>query len=133
MGNNEKQADEVVEIRRYSEALKMSVVSEIESGRLNVREAMRFYDITWRKTINRWQQKYGKDRKKTRVVRVVMKSEHERIQALEKALADKELELLASRTVASLYEEVYGEDVKKKLSPARLAKLEQLRKEAKLR
>ena len=33
------------EVRQYSEALKMEVVKELDSGKLSVREAMEFYEI----------------------------------------------------------------------------------------
>lgn len=120
------------EVRQYSEALKMEVVKELDSGKLSVKEAMEFYDIAWSRTINRWQKKYGKDRRETRIVRVIMKNEQERIRTLEKALADKEIELMALRALNKVYEEDYGEDIKKKLSPEQLANLEKLKKGAKL-
>lgn len=120
------------EVRQYSEALKMEVVKELDSGKLNVREAMEFYDVPWSRTIYRWRKKYGKDRRETRIVRVVMKNEQERIRTLEKALADKEIELMALRALNQVYEEDYGEDLKKKLSHEQLANLEKLKKGAKL-
>jgi len=117
------------EIRRYSEALKLQVVKELDEGCLTVREAMEFYDIPWRRTVNYWRQQYGKNRVKTKVVRVLMKSEQHRIRELEKALADKELELLVAKSFISVFEEDYGEEIKKKASPDRLRKLEKLRKQ----
>ena len=120
--------NEKLEVRRYSEALKFEVVKSLDSGSLTVSDAMEFYDIPWRRTINRWRQKYGKNSRETRIVRVMMKSEQERIRELEKALADKELELLRMKTFLLTWEEDYGEDLKKKVSPERLETYEKLRK-----
>lgn len=117
------------EIRRYSEALKLQVVKELEVEGLTISEAMEFYDIPNRRTIDRWREKYGKDRGKTRVVRVMMKSEQDRIRELEKALADKELENLKLKCQLAVIEEDYGEDIKKKLTPEQWERLEKLRKE----
>lgn len=132
MAKGDKKREEVLEIRRYSEALKIELVKELESGRLTVKEAMEYYDIECRRTIYRWSKKYGRAPKKTRIVRVIMKDEQERIRCLEKALADKELELLATRSLLQVYEEDYGESIKKKRSSEQLAKLEKLRVAAKL-
>ena len=108
MAKGDKKREEVIEIRRYSEALKIELVKELESGRLTVKEAMEHYDIRWSRTINRWSRKYGRETKKTRVVRVIMKDEQVRIRSLEKALADKELELLATRSLLQVYEPKNG-------------------------
>lgn len=116
-------------MRRYSEALKLQVVKELDEGCLTVREAMEFYDIPWRKTVNRWRQQYGKDRGKTKVVRVLMKSEQQRIRELEKALVEKDLENIKLRARLEVIAEDYGEDIKKKLSPERYAELEKLGEE----
>lgn len=132
MAKSDKKREETVEVRRYSEALKIELVKELDSGRLSVKEAMEYYDIGWSRTISRWRRQYGKDVKKTRVVRVIMKNEQERIRALEKLLSDKELELIAMRALAQVYEEDYGEDLKKRLPSERLAKLEKLKRAAKL-
>ena len=104
---------EVRELRRYSEALKLQVVKELDEGCLTVREAMEFYDIPCRRTVNRWRQQHGKDRTKTRIVRVMMKSEQQRIRELEKALSDKELANIKLRAQLEAIEERYGEDIKK--------------------
>jgi transposase-like protein len=114
-------------VKRYSEALKLQVVQELEQGCLTVSEAMDFYDIPWRKTLNRWQRRYGKDKTRVRVVRVIMKSEKERIRELEKALADKELENIAYKALVSVYEDEHAEEMKKKLDPKRLKEFEELR------
>ena len=114
-------------VHRYSESLKSKIVEEVENGELTVSEAMNLYGIQHRRTINRWIQVMGKNRRPTQIVRVMMKSEQERIKELEKALADAELERFALKTLVSVYEEDYGAD-KKKRSPERSKKVAELRK-----
>ena len=43
----------------YSESFKIHVVQEIESGKLNVSEANRKYNILGHSTILKWRRKYG--------------------------------------------------------------------------
>ena len=114
-------------VRRYSEALKLQVVQELEQGCLSVKEAMEYYDIPWRRTVDRWRRRYGKDKTNVRVVRVIMKSEKERIRELEKALADKEIENIAYKALVSVYEDEHAEEMKKKLDSKRLKEFEELR------
>lgn len=126
-------SSEVRIIRRYSEGLKRQLVGELESGQLTVREAMSHYDIPCRRTINYWRQAYGKVSRKTRVVRVIMKSELEKIRELESAFAE---ERLRSRLFAAQLEEyeILVPDLKKKLNAEQLKKFEENeRKIAKLR
>ena len=119
--------EEVKLIHRYSESLKRKIVEEIESGELTVSDAMDLYGIQHRRTINRWVQNLGKNRRPTQIVRVMMKSEQERIKELEKALADAELERFALKTLVSVYEEDWGAD-KKKRSSEQSKKVAELRK-----
>lgn len=114
-------------IRRYSESLKIQVVEEVESGKLTTREAAKFYDIIHTRTINRWVRKYGKTQYQTKVVRVIMKSEQERIRELESALADA---LLGRRVLAAQLEsyEGYAPDLKKRLSGKELKEFEERQK-----
>lgn len=114
-------------IRRYSESLKVQVVEDVESGRLSSSEAVKFYDISCRRTVNRWIQRYGKSQYRTKVVRVIMKSEQERIRELESALSDA---LLGRRVLAAQLEsyEGYVPDLKKRLSGKELKEFEEREK-----
>jgi transposase-like protein len=114
-------------IRRYSESLKMQVVEEVESGRLTTKEAADFYDISHARTVNRWVRKFGKAQYRTKVVRVIMKSEQERIRELESALSDA---LLGRRVLAAQLEsyEGYVPDLKKRLSGKELKEFEERQK-----
>jgi transposase-like protein len=78
--------------KRYSESLKQHVVNAIESAELSQSEAAREYGCT-KGCINHWMSKYGKNYKRTRVVRIAMKDEKERIRELESALARAHMKL----------------------------------------
>ncbi|MCB0334375.1 MAG: transposase [Bdellovibrionales bacterium] len=119
-------------VRRYGEWLKRQVVEDIERGCLTVKEAMEWYDVPWRRTIDRWRQQYGKNSKTTRVVRIFMKSEQERIRELEKLVADLEIENRVKSAQLEIIEE-WGleEDIKKKLNTQQLKEYEERKKRIK--
>ena len=117
----------VNEIRRYSESMKLHVVEEVESGRMSAREASNFYDIGNRRTVYRWVRKYGKSKRRTKVVRVIMKSELERIRELESALSDALLGRRVLMAQLDYYEENVP-DIKKKLSSQQLKEFEERQK-----
>jgi transposase-like protein len=124
MGSESK---DVKIIRRYSESLKLQVVEEVESGKVTTKEAACIYDIDHRRTINRWIQQYGKSKHRTRVVRVIMKSEQERIKELESAVSDL---ILCRRVMVAQLEsyEGYVPDLKKRLSAKELKEFEERQK-----
>ena len=74
-----KRAKDVKVINRYSEALKLRIVEEIENGQLTTREAMELYGIKHRRTVTGWVRQHGNHVRPTQVVRIMMKSEKERI------------------------------------------------------
>ena len=113
------------QIRQYSEALKRQVVIEFEAGRATAVELMSDYDIHSKVSIYNWCSKYGKIRRETKVVRVIMKSERERIKELERAVADLTLKNRANEALIEVYEA--DSELKKKLSMQQLKKLEDLR------
>ena len=68
---------------RYSEAFKLQVVKELESGSLrSVSEARERYGITGAPTIARWLRKYGKNHLLAKVVRVETSEERDLLKAL---------------------------------------------------
>lgn len=115
-------AREAKEIKRFSAALKRKVVEEVVSGGMTAREAARLYGISSARTVNRWI--FAHEGRQTKVVRVMMKSEAERIRELESALAD---ERLARRVLAAQLEsyERYVPDLKKRLDTKGLKKFEE--------
>ena len=105
---------------RYSTAFKLKVVEQIERGELTVSEARRVYDIRGGQTIQRWLAKHGKSHLLSRVVRVQMKDEKDRIkqleaekQKLESALAQAHVKNLFLEELIVLAKEEYDIDVKK--------------------
>ena len=115
-------AREAKEIKRFSAALKRKVVEEVVSGGMPAREAARLYGISSARTVNRWI--FAHEGRQTKVARVMMKSEAERIRELESALAD---ERLARRVLAAQLEsyERYVPDLKKRLDTKGLKKFEE--------
>lgn len=110
-------------IRRYSEGLKRHIVEEIESDKMTAREASKVYGIGASRTVLRWVHKYGKLNYATRVIRIGMKSEAERIRDLEEALADEKLARRVMQAQLESYEH-YVPDLKKRLSTKELEKFE---------
>lgn len=71
--------------RRYSEAFKLQVVRELESGKLaSISEANRKYGISGSETVKGWLRKYGKEQLLPRIVRVETPHEKDRLRELKK-------------------------------------------------
>jgi len=116
-----------VVIRRYSEAFKLQVVSELESGKLSSHsEAQRRYGITGNGTIVKWLKKYGREQQLPRILRVETPNERDEFKKLKKendrlkkALADEHLKAVLYESWLEVACEEFGvEDVaafKKKL------------------
>ena len=105
---------------RYSSAFKQKVVSEIESGELTIAEAQRLYGINGATTIQSWIRKLGKNHLLSRIVRIEMKDEKDRIKELEKqinelesALAKTQIKNIALESLVEVAEEHYRIDFKK--------------------
>lgn len=101
-------------LQRYSPELKQRIVAELEAGHLSLREAAR--DARTSVTmIQKWVEEFGRYRPKRDVVEVVMKSEQERIAALEKALAEAHLKLQVYDELLTQADKKYQLDLKKTL------------------
>ena len=70
-------------IYRYSQAFKLKVVGEIESGKLTIEGARKVYGIGGTNSIQNWIKKFGKLELLNKVVRIEMKDEVSRIKQLE--------------------------------------------------
>jgi len=114
-------------ITRYSEEVKRAVVHSVEELGMSVPEVCRHYKVKNRRTVYRWLQSYGNSRGPTKVVRLVMKSEQERIQELESLVAELSVRSKLLKAQVDIYEEITGEEVKKKLSMKQLRELEERR------
>lgn len=92
-------------VRRYSEAFKMQVVSELESGKLRSRcEAQRRYGIAGNGTIEKWLRKHGKQHLLPGVLRVETPEEADRLKELEKENRRLKQALAEAHMDAVLYE-----------------------------
>lgn len=105
---------------RYSLAFKQKVVSEIESGKLSISEAMKIYDIAGCGTIPQWLEKFGKTHLMNKVIRIEMKDEKDKIKelerqkrALESALAQAHLKIITLESTIKVLEDEAGIGLKK--------------------
>ncbi|WP_456425772.1 transposase [Rhodocaloribacter sp.] len=109
-------------IRRYSQAVKHYVVSEIEAGRLTIAEAQRRFGIRSNQTVYNWLKAFGKSTRTTHKVFVQMKHEQDPLtrreeeirrlkaekQALETALAQSRVEVLFLESLVRATEDHLG-------------------------
>ena len=118
---------------RYSEAFKLQVVNELESGKLDsIEQASRHYGITGRTTVRSWLKKYGRNHLLPKAIRVEKPDEQDRLKALEaeikqlkEALADSHIENIVGEARFQVICEEYGvdpEEYKKKVDTKRFSK-----------
>jgi transposase-like protein len=107
-------------VRQYSSGFKQAVVADVTSGQYTVREAGRVHDVPFQ-DIYRWLKQYGGPSAQTRIVRIEMPDERNRIlkleqekQALEKALAQAQLKIMTLEATLEVLEERTGQRAKKK-------------------
>jgi transposase-like protein len=95
------------QVVRYSEAFKMQVVNELETGQLStVAEARRHYGIRGGSTVQYWLKRYGKNHLRSKVVTVQTPKDRDQFKALKKRI--KELEkALASTQVDAVLNDAY--------------------------
>lgn len=107
-------------IRRFSIAFKQAVVAEVTSGQYTVLEAGRIHDVHFG-VVYRWLKQYATAASRTRIMRIEMPDEQNRVlklekekQALEKALAQAQLKIMTLEATLEVLEERTGQRVKKK-------------------
>ncbi len=115
-------------IIRYSQAFKMKVVSDIESGKYTTGQARKVYGIGGAGIIQNWIKKFGKLELLNKIVRIQMKDEQSVIKQLEKekhelesALAQAHIKILAYESLISVAEKNLGMDLKKNFKPKQSA------------
>jgi transposase len=93
---------------RYSEAFKMEIVRELETGLINSDQIRRKYGIGSNGSIRGWVKKYGNG-SVGKVIRVEKPQEinerdelKRRVRALEKALADANIDLVLERAYTQI-------------------------------
>lgn len=96
----------------FSPELKQRIVAEVEEGRLTLREAAQDARTTISQ-VRVWLDEYGRYKPKRDIVEVVMRSEQERITALEKALAEAHLKLLVYEELIAQANTRFKTDIKK--------------------
>lgn len=113
-------------LKRYSEAFKMKVLSEIASGKYNKNEIQRIYGVST-STLGDWFRKYNRLDLFNSVLKVESLEEIGKIKALEKEMA-KLKELLVQKDIDNMINKAYleyaakqmgyksVEDLKKKLN-----------------
>jgi transposase len=98
-------------VRRYSEAFKLKVVRELESGEVgSMEEARQRYGITGGTTIQGWLRRLGKNQLLGRVVRVETADEKSELKRLRKQVRDLE-HALAQTHMKELINQAYFEIV----------------------
>ena len=112
-------------VNRYSQAFKHKVVSEIENGNLTITQAQALYGIGGGQTIQKWLQRLGKAHLLNKVVHIEMKDERNKVKelenekrALESALAQAQLKIIALESTIKVLEEEAGIKVKKSIDIA---------------
>ena len=112
-------------VNRYSQAFKHKVVSEIENGNLTITQAQALYGIGGGQTIQKWLQRLGKAHLLNKVVHIEMKDERNKVKelenekrALESALAQAQLKIIALESTIKVLEEEAGIKVKKSIGIA---------------
>ena len=101
---------------RYSEAFKLHVIGEIESGKFDCIEQARIaYGIRGTYTIQRWIRKYGRKDLEGRIIRVEKPQERDQIKALkarirdlERAVADSKVQEVLSKAYFEIVCEQFG-------------------------
>jgi len=105
--------------KRYSEAFKQKVISELCSGKYSKTEVVKVYGLSVG-SVYKWIKESGRKELLNQVVYVKMANEKDKIKELEKekralesALAKAHLEILALKTTLEVYEEEEGKNKKK--------------------
>ncbi|PVD52508.1 transposase, partial [Terrimonas sp.] len=84
---------DVQTVIRYSISFKQKVVRELEEEGLTISEASRRYGIKGGQTIQNWLRKFGKNHLISKIVRIEMKGEKDRVKELESELKRVKLAL----------------------------------------
>ena len=107
--------------KRYSQAFKQQVVSEIESGIYTISQAQHLYRIGSNSTIRNWLRQFGKNHLLSQRVHIQTTEEVNQLkqlasdkQRLESALADAHLKIATLESQLCQAEKQFGIKMKKK-------------------
>jgi transposase-like protein len=96
------------QVIRYSEAFKMQVINELESGTLpTVAAARERYGIRGGNTVQYWLKRYGKNHLRSKVVKVQTPKDRDQVKALKKRIRDLEKALASTQVDAVLNDAYY--------------------------
>jgi transposase-like protein len=111
-------------VRRYSEAFKRSVVADVESGRYTALEAAAAHQVNFT-SVYKWLKQLGSPDSHSRIVRIEMPNERDRIKELEKekhalesALAQAHMKIILLESTVEVLEEKAGHVKKKTDTPS---------------
>lgn len=94
----------IARVVKYSEAFKLQVISELESGKLGSQgEAREKYGIGGAATVASWLRKYGKRHLMSKVVRVEKPGERDQIKALQGRIRELEHALAETKVQEVLH------------------------------
>ena len=92
------------ELVKYSEAFKMQIVKELETGKLRSRlEAAKRYGIRGSNTVSKWVSKYGSEQQKQKVVRVETIEERDQMKVLKERIKELERAVVDSRVSEAMH------------------------------
>lgn len=108
--------------RRFSESFKVKKVREIETGVTKVSEICKEYEVS-STAIYQWLAKYGimRDKKERLVIEAESDTQaiallRKKVAELEQLVGQKQIQLEFKEKMIEIAEEMYGVDIKKKLS-----------------
>lgn len=108
--------------RRFSESFKIKKVREIEAGVSKISEISKEYEVSCA-AIYQWLAKYGimKDKKERLVIEAESDTQaiallRKKVAELEQLVGQKQIQLEFKEKMIEIAEEMYGVDIKKKLS-----------------
>jgi transposase-like protein len=113
-------------IRRFSESFKTAKVREIEQGKTKISDICKQYEVS-NTNVYRWISKYGK--MKTKKIRTIVETESDtqqllalkkKVAELERIIGQKQILLDFKDKMIDIAEEMYGVDIKKKLTTPQL-------------
>lgn len=108
--------------RRFSESFKIQKVREIETGLTKVSEICKEYEVSGT-AVRKWINKFGIMSKKPE--RIIVETESDtkqlielkkKVAELERSIGQKQIQLEFKDKMIEIAEEMYGVDIKKKLS-----------------
>lgn len=108
--------------RDYSLSFKLQIVSEVEKGELNYRQANRKYGIQGNTTVAIWMRKYASFEWKQFPTVSTKKTPEQRIKELEELLAREKENVLVLNTVIDVADEMLDANIRKKHLPELLKK-----------